>query len=119
MVQLMEGQVMSREVLSKKALETWYFEYCEAEREFLDAQRSCGVKKRDACLFLFSAYAKWSLSKFGEVLRPEQMEGECEIENPLAIFFDEFKIDSSLRNLLARLLNQGYDERFGGTCNGS
>jgi hypothetical protein len=110
---------MSRELFSKKAFENWYFEYCEAERELLEAKKSYEVKKRDACLFLFSAYAKWSISRFGEVLRPEQMEDQCEVENPSTPFFDELRIDSSLRSLLARLLNQVYDERFGGVSNGS
>ena len=110
---------MSREVLSKKAFDNWYFKYCEAERELLDAKRSCEVKKRDACLFLFSAYAKWSVSRFGEVLRPEQVDGLCELENPLILFLDEVKIDSSFRSKLALLLNRTYDERFGSASNGS
>jgi hypothetical protein len=109
----MEGQATSREVLSKKAFENWYFEYCEAERELLDAKRSFEVKRRDACLFLFSAYAKWSTQRFGEVLRPEHSVLQFEVENPVSLFFAEFEIDSSLRNLLAQLLNQAYDERFG------
>jgi len=110
---------MSREVLSKKAFDNWYFEYCEAERELLDAKRSCEVKKRYACLFLFSAYSKWSLGRFGEVLRPVQSEGQSEMRNPLTLFFDEFKVDSSLRCVMSRLLRQVYEEKFGGTINGS
>ncbi len=105
---------MSREVLSKKAFENWYFEYCEAERELLEAKRSFEVKQRDACLFLFSAYAKWSMSKFGEVLRPGLLNVQCGVENPVVLFFDEFKVDSCLRVVLSRLLNRVYDEKFGG-----
>jgi hypothetical protein len=110
----MEEQVMSREILSKRAFENWYFEYCEAERELLEAKRSFEVKKRDACLFLFSSYAKWSTGRFGEVLRPEQPAYQREAENPVVLFFDEFKVDSCLRIALAQLLNHVYDERFGG-----
>ena len=106
---------MSREMLSKKAFENWYFEYCEAERELIDAQRSCEVKKRDACLFLFSSYAKWSTNRFGEVVRPEHGESE----SPLTLFFEEFNIDSSLRSVLARLLNEAYGERLRSASNGS
>lgn len=105
---------MSREILSKKAFENWYFEYCEAERELHDAKRSYEVKRRDACLFLFSSYAKWCMSRFGEVLRPEQPAIQCEVENPVVLFFDDFKIDFCLRSVLAQLLNQTYNERFGG-----
>ncbi len=105
---------MSREIFSKKAFENWYFEYCEAERELLEAKRSFEVKKRDACLFLFSSYAKWSTSKFGEVLRPEPPTLQCEATSPSVLFFDEFKVDSCLRVVLSRLLNRVYDERFGG-----
>ena len=104
---------MSREMLSRKAFENWYFEYCEAERDLLDAKRNFEVKKRDACLFIFSAYVKWCKNRFGDVLRPEQSVIQLRAENPVVLFFAEFKIDSCLRNLLAQLLNQAYDERFG------
>jgi len=105
---------MSREILSSRAFENWYFEYCEAERELQDAQRSFEVKKRDACLFLFSAYSKWCTGRFGEILRPEQTAVQCEVEDPGVLFFDEYKIGSSLRSVLSQMLNQVYDERFGG-----
>jgi hypothetical protein len=44
---------------SKKAFENWYFKYCEAERELIHAKRSFDVKRRDACLFIFSSHVKW------------------------------------------------------------
>ncbi len=84
----------------------------------LEAKRSFEVKKRDACLFLFSSYAKWSTSRFGEILRPEQSTLQYGIENPVVLFFDEFKIDSCLRVELAQLLNQVFDERFVGVSKG-
>jgi len=34
-------------VPSKRAFESWHFEYSEAEREFLDAKKSFEVKRRD------------------------------------------------------------------------
>ena len=99
-------------MLSKGAFEDWYFKYCEAEREFLDAKRSFELKRRDICLFLFSAYADWCRKRFGEVLRPEQ--SAVDVEKPVDLFFVEFKVTSCFRDMLTRLLNEAFNEGFGG-----
>ena len=100
---------------SKEAFGNWYFEYCEAEREFLDARRIFEVKRRDICLFLIRVYAEWCRNRFGAVLRPAQSNiTGSDFERTVALFFDEFEIPSRFRDVVTRLLNQAFDERFGG-----
>jgi hypothetical protein len=101
---------MSREMLSKKAFENWYFEYSEAEREFLEAKRNFDVKIRDICLFLFKAYACWCKEKYGKVLRPESHLEDDTFGRPVEVFFSEFDVGSAFRELSLRLLNQAYDD---------
>ena len=100
-------------LFSKRAFENWYFEYSEAEREFLDAKQVFEVKRRDICLFLFNVYADWCYRKYGEVLRPEPIVFCGQVEKPLDLFFSDFEVGSCFRGILARLLNQAFDERFG------
>ena len=98
-------------MLSKKAFENWYFEYSEAEREFLYAKQSFEVKKRDICLFLFTSYSDWCKYRFGEVVRPEPIGFDDEAKKTIDLFFVEFSVSSCLRGLFTRLLNQAFDER--------
>lgn len=100
-------------MLSKGAFENWYFEYCEAEREFLDARRSFELKRRDISLFLFSAHTDWCGNRFGEVLRPKRTAVRGDLEQAVDLFFAEFKVTSCFRDTLTRLLNEAFDERFG------
>jgi len=101
-------------MLSKKAFDNWYFEYSEAEREFFEAKQAFEVKLRDICLFLFNAYADWCRHRYGEVLRPEPIVIDSEVERPVELFFSEFEVGSCFRGVVTRLLNQAFDERFGG-----
>ena len=99
--------------MSKRALENWYFEYSEAEREFVEAKRDFEVKRRDVCFFLFSVYAKWCKDRFGKILRPEPSNGS-EAEKPLNIFFIDFEVDSFFQDAISKMLNQAFDEKFEG-----
>ena len=101
-------------MLSKRAFERWYFDYSEAEREYMEARHSFEVKRRDVCLFLFASYAEWGRKRFGEVLRPEESAVGGEVEKPVDLFFAEFEVGSCFRDMVTRLLNQTFDERFGG-----
>jgi hypothetical protein len=105
----MEEQVMSREILSKKAFENWYFEYSEAEREFLDAKRSFEMKKRDICLFLFKAYKEWCNRRYGEVVRPEPYDFCEEAKKPIKLFLVDFGVGSRFQGLVTELLNQNFE----------
>ena len=100
-------------MLSKRAFENWYFEFCEAEREFLEAKKIFELKRRDICLFLFKTYAEWSRIRFGEVLRPGQSATAGVLEKAVDLFFTEFGINSCFQDVVTRLLNQAFDERFG------
>src|SRR4030042_3912840 len=101
-------------MLSKKAFVNWYFEYTEAEREFFEAKQAFEVKLRDICLFLFNAYSDWCRHRYGEVLRPEPIVVDDEVERPVELFFSEFEVASCFRGVFARLLNQAFYQRLGG-----
>ena len=101
---------------SKRAFESWYFEYYEAEREFLDAKRSFELKKRDIRLFLFSAYSEWCKQRFGHVLRPQYPVEGCDNEKSVDLFYTDFKVSPLFRAMATQLLNEAFNEEFQQIC---
>ena len=98
-------------MLSKRAFERWYFDYSEAEREFLEAKRSFEVKKRDVCLFLFNAYSEWCKQKFGRVVRPLCSVGGYVEEKPVDLFHGDFGTNPVFRIIATQMLNQAFTEK--------
>ena len=96
---------------SKRAFDNWYFDYSEAEREFLEAKRSFEVKKRDVCLFLFNAYSEWCKQKFGHVVRPLCSVGDYVEEKPVDLFHRDFGTNPVFQAIATQMLNQAFDEK--------
>lgn len=107
---------MSREMLSKRAFENWYFEYCEAEREFSEAKRCFELKKRDICLFLFSAYSEWCKLRFGLVLKPQDSVDRSHRETAADLFCADCRIDPVFRVIATQMLSRVFHEREQQMC---